>query len=132
MYPFENPVVRLSVTGKEVLQMLEHGASLEYGMAQIAGLSCTVDLSHPAGNRVTAAFIAGKPVKSDQVYTLATSDYLANGGDGFTMLRKGRNVKSAGVFCTEAIIQFIREHRHIRYKELNRVRVLKAPSPVAH
>jgi 5'-nucleotidase / UDP-sugar diphosphatase len=132
MYPFENPIVRMSVTGNEIIQMLEHGASLEYGMAQISGLSCTIDLSRPVGHRVVSASVAGKTVRPDRTYTLATSDYLADGGDGYTMLRSGRNVKSAGVFCTQAIIQFIREHRHIRYQELNRVRVLKALSPVAH
>lgn len=132
VYPFENPVLRMSVTGKQLLQMLEHGASLEYGMAQISGLSCTVDLSRPVGHRVVSAFVMGKPLKRDQTYTLATSDYLADGGDGYTMLKKCRKVEPSGAFCTEAIIQFIRKYRHIRYKELDRVRVLKAPSLVAH
>jgi len=128
VYPFENPIVRMSITGKEILRMLEHGASLEYGMAQVSGLSCTVDFSRPAGKRVTAVFVGGKPLESGKVYSFATSDYLSNGGDGYTMLLKGRNVEPAGVFCTEAIIRFIRKIRRIRYVSLNRVRVRKANS----
>ncbi len=130
MYPFENPIVRMSITGKELLQMLEHSASLEYGMAQVSGLTCTVDLTRPAGKRITAVFVAGKPVRPDKRYTLATSDYLANGGDGYTMLNKGQAVQSANIFCTEAIIQFIRKVRHIRYEKSNRVQILKAIAPV--
>jgi len=129
MYPFENPIVRMSITGKQLLQMLEHGASLEYGMAQISGLACTLDLSRPVGKRVIRASVAGKPLQANRNYTLATSDYLSNGGDGYTMLPHGQNVEPTGVFCTEAITGFIRKIHRIQYKTLNRIRILHKVSP---
>ncbi len=130
VYPFEDPIVRMTVTGKTLLKILEHGAALKYGMIQVSGLTFAVDLSRPSGKRVLRAFVGKNPVKPNRMYSLAVCDYLVNGGDGYTMLQNSINSQPAGAFCTEAIIHYIRSSRHIRYDTLNRIQILKTTTPI--
>ena len=91
--PFENPVVSLRVRGAVLLQMLEHGLSqLEPGaeagrFPQISGMRVRVDPRRPAGQRVLRVDIGSQPLDPAREYTLATPAFVAQGGDGYTMLR---------------------------------------------
>jgi 2',3'-cyclic-nucleotide 2'-phosphodiesterase (5'-nucleotidase family) len=53
----------------------------------VSGMSVEADLSKPAGSRVSAVMIAGAPLDPAKTYTLATNDYMAGGGDGYTVFR---------------------------------------------
>ncbi len=48
----------------------------------------------------------GRPVTDDAVYTLATFDFLADGGSGYSMLR-GRPFTNTGVDELDAFIAFL-------------------------
>ncbi|MFA7095180.1 MAG: bifunctional UDP-sugar hydrolase/5'-nucleotidase [Gammaproteobacteria bacterium] len=94
--PFENPVVKVEVSGKVVRAALEHGFALvaeqpEAGrFPQIAGMRVVFDASRPPGARVVSVVTDAGPLEDDRMYTLATNEYLRNGGDGYTMLRAAR------------------------------------------
>lgn len=91
--PFENPIVKVEITGR-VLRL-----AIEYGLARIAedredgrfpqvsGMQFRYDPRRPPGSRVLAIAVHGKPLIDDRVYTLTTSTYLLNGGDGYAMLK---------------------------------------------
>ena len=102
--PFNNPIVKVEVSGKLLMQIIEHGVARsgpgednEPGrFPQISGLRFVYDASKPAGKRVVEAFISGKRVVEDTNYTIATSDFLVSrGGDGYTMLKEGRLLTDA-------------------------------------
>lgn len=91
--PFADAVLTKSVTGEQLLEILEHafqGLPAENGgFAQISGLRLTVDIAKPAGKRVISARLDdGRPLVAGQTYTLAVSDFLASGGDGYPVLAK--------------------------------------------
>src|SRR2546427_5539084 len=47
-------------------------------------------MRRPAGSRVTAASVNGKPLEDNKTYTLALSAFLLSGGDGYKMFRGAR------------------------------------------
>lgn len=92
--PFNNPIVKVEITGKTLMEILEHGVARSREVnepgrfPQVSGLRFTFDASKLPGQRVTEASVDGKPVKNDAKYTLATSDFLVSrGGDGYTMFK---------------------------------------------
>lgn len=74
LQPFENQLATLQIKGKDLNQVFE--LIKEWGGAPISGLQ----LVFQAGN-LKSAFIQGKDIQAEKVYTILTSDYLANGGD---------------------------------------------------
>ncbi|HYF06294.1 MAG TPA: bifunctional UDP-sugar hydrolase/5'-nucleotidase [Acetobacteraceae bacterium] len=92
--PFGNTVMLLELTGAELLGVLEHGlAEVEHAAGrypQVSGLAVLFNPDAPAGQRVQEVTVGGQPLDPARRYRLATTDYLFNGGDGYTMLRSGR------------------------------------------
>jgi len=90
VFPFGNLVVMLEVTGQALVDSLEVGLALypemSGGFPQVGGMTYTFDPSKDAGERVVELLIAGEPVDPEAFYKLATNDFLAAGGDGFTAL----------------------------------------------
>jgi len=91
--PFENPIVKLDASGWVLRQALEHGLaeidlSNESGrFPQVSGIRFRYDAHRPAGSRLLELQIAGLPVQDERHYALAVNSYLADGGDGYVMLR---------------------------------------------
>lgn len=91
--PFGNSVITRTVTGKQVWAVMEHSVEglpeAKGWFGQISGFKVTYDSSKPAGQRVVSIDLeAGGaiPNSDTQTYTFATSDFIATGGDGYTML----------------------------------------------
>ncbi len=90
--PFNNPVVKIEITGKTLREVLEHGVARsaednEPGrFPQVSGVKFKFDTTKPVGKRTSDITVAGKPLDEKKIYTLATSDFLVSrGGDGYTM-----------------------------------------------
>jgi 5'-nucleotidase len=100
--PFNNPIVKVEVTGKTLMDILEHGVARsrednEPGrFPQVSGLKFTFDASKLPGQRITQASVNGKPVAPNATYTIATSDFLVSrGGDGYTMFKDAKVLLAA-------------------------------------
>jgi hypothetical protein len=53
-FPFQNVLTTTTLSGAQVKQVLEQGASGQFGMVQVSGLSFTNDPSLPVGRCVTS------------------------------------------------------------------------------
>ena len=105
--PFQNRLLRLTVSGKVLKQALEHALSGEGPDAHVAGIVVWYDLGKPAGRRIKRLRLAnGKDVDDGRTYTLAVSDFLAAGGSGYTML-VGAPPSEVGVTDVDALIQYL-------------------------
>ena len=88
--PFNNRLVRLTITRAELRKLLEH-ALKEHPSARnvfplLDGLTVRFDSRATPGARVQSMKLAGKPIKPRDSLTLATTLFLADGGDGYTLL----------------------------------------------
>lgn len=94
--PFGNTTVVTELPGSQVLLALENGVSqIEKGAGrfpQVSGMTMTVDVSAPAGSRVSEVMVGGAPLEMDKVYKVAVNDYILGGGDGYAALGGGRIV----------------------------------------
>jgi 2',3'-cyclic-nucleotide 2'-phosphodiesterase/3'-nucleotidase/5'-nucleotidase len=87
--PFQNRMLRLTVKGSVLLQLLEHCLEGTSGDpdCHISGVEVWYDPEHRAGKRITRTRLAnGKAIGDGDTYTLAVPDFMAAGGSGFAML----------------------------------------------
>ena len=76
--------------------MLEH--SVNYypypfgGFLTVSGITFAFDPTRPQGQRVENIFVNGEPLDEDKIYTIATTDFTATGGDGYEMLKNAKKL----------------------------------------
>lgn len=89
--PFSNRVVTVEISGAALRRAIENGFSLWPATSgrfpQVSGLTIEADMSRPAGRRVTSIRVGGQRLVDAKTYRVATNDYLARGGDDYTMFR---------------------------------------------
>lgn len=87
--PFGNYIVIKEVKGADLKAALENGASAypdpKGAFPHVGGMSYKIDPESPPGNRVYDIFAAGEPLDLNRTYSLATNDFMAAGGDEYTM-----------------------------------------------
>jgi len=91
VFPFGNSAVTTTITGANLWAALENGVSNvpnDGRFPQVSGLRFTFDARKPVGQRVLAVTKAdGTPIAKDgTTYSVATLDFLVNGGDGYGTL----------------------------------------------
>ena len=103
--PFGNGVVTKTLTGTEIKALLEQqfqAASYAPGarpalLVPSASLTYVYDLRRPVGSRLVSIRLDGRRIQPERRYRVATNNYLAAGGDGYTVLAAGRDPVEAGV-----------------------------------
>lgn len=89
--PFRNRVALLQVTGKQIIDALENGFSLinkvKGRYPQISGMRVVYNSARNVGDRVVSVKIDGQSLDMAKLYKLVTTDYLAVGGDGYSMFK---------------------------------------------
>ena len=89
--PFSNLLVTVELKGSDILEILEHGVSAYPEQAgshiQTAGLHFIFEPTAPPMSRVVEANLI-----PDNIYTVATIEFIAAGGDGYTMMERGVNM----------------------------------------
>lgn len=114
--PFGDVTLLAELKGTDLLEALENGLSrVEAGAGrflQVSGLRLEWEPGKPAGQRVAEVTIAGRPLEADKAYRVALFDYLYNGSDGFTSLRRGKLVvdASAATLTATQVIDYLSGH----------------------
>jgi len=110
--PFDNKLVTMNLTGTQIYAVLEQQfkppqASMK--LLQQSGLKYTYDLSKPVGERIiTLTLEDGTPILKDAtVYSVACNEFIATGGDNFSVFLSGTNVTRIGVSDLDALIEFV-------------------------
>lgn len=111
--PFDNYLVVLELTGAMIKEALELSVSrfpAELGgFLQVSGLSFVFDSRLAVNSRVVEITFAGKPLEMTKTYRVATNDFLAVGGDGYTVFTKGKLVVHTGEFLRDSFIKYMEE-----------------------
>jgi 2',3'-cyclic-nucleotide 2'-phosphodiesterase (5'-nucleotidase family) len=120
--PFENKIILVTVTGKQIVTSLEHGLSSTYGPLELSGLAVNYDKQNAPGSRVVKVLLPdGKAVQDDQQYRVAVNDFLYSGGDGFSAFGKGTEMENTHLALRVVLGEYVtarpglrvpREHRY--------------------
>jgi len=90
--PFGNRTVVLEITGAVLREALESSLGGDGRFPQISGMMLTGDMTKPVGSRLEMVTIGGKPLDLGATYKLATNEYMARGGDGYTMFKSAKRL----------------------------------------
>jgi 2',3'-cyclic-nucleotide 2'-phosphodiesterase (5'-nucleotidase family) len=105
--PFQNRLVRISLTGAALREMLEHALEPGTPTAHVSGLRVSYDPRRPAGERIRRIRLANdRALDPRRTYTLAVQDFVAAGGDGFAML-PAWPVTDAGLTDLDAVLAYL-------------------------
>ena len=126
--PYCNEVIMTEVSGQMLLDALEFGVSFlpdEAGaFPQISGITFRINkdiessvringkkqfLSVDGEYRVSDVKVDGKDLDPEAIYTLAISDYLFTGGDGYTMFEDAKIISSTKLPDNEVVMKYIEE-----------------------
>ena len=112
LLPFGNTLVMMDLTGAQIREALELSVN-KYpdplgAFLQISGLKFTFDPTKPAFSRVVDVWVGGEPLVDEAVYRVVTNDFLAAGGDGYTVLTLGTNFVDTGVDLVEYMIEYLK------------------------
>lgn len=99
LMPFENELVVIHLKGEDVLKMTEKIWEKKHAFRGMI-------LNKEKKNEI---LIGGKLLDQQKEYSIATSDYLVEGGDGFTMFKGARAEKRAGKKIRDVIVNYCEE-----------------------
>lgn len=108
MQPFANRVLVIEIKGKDLLDAFDVMAT-RGGDGVSSEVSATFD---PAIGRCVSVLVNGKPVDPDATYTVATIDYLANGGDYMEPLTRGKVTATSDAIVYNDLIDYIKSLRN--------------------
>ena len=127
VFPFNNQVCVVEVTGQQILDALEWGVHLlpgEFGgFFQVSGLSYEVSCSVESGctedeyemctgitgaRRVSNVMVGEDPIDPEAVYTVAGADYfMIYSGNGYSMFADCTVINRSAVIDSDALINYI-------------------------
>jgi 5'-nucleotidase len=114
--PFNNVMTVKTMTGDMIRRLLEQQFTVLPGgirLLQVSnGFTYTYDLRQPAGSRVFNIRINGTPVDPLASYRVAMNNFLASGGDGFTVFNEGTD-PLGGEIDLDALVAYFQKNSPI-------------------
>lgn len=136
--PFQNTLATFQLTGADVIASLESGVSqIEEGAGrfpQVSGLRYTVDASAEPGNRISNVAMQADgewtPIDPEATYTIATNNFMRNGGDGYSRFaEKARNAYDYGPGLEQVLADYLAENAP--YEPYTDGRITQAADPAS-
>jgi 5'-nucleotidase len=124
--PFNNVMTVKTMTGDMIRRLLEQQFTViapNIRLLQVShGFTYTYDMTRPAGNRVVPGTIRlnGTPLDPIATYRVAMNNFLASGGDGFTVFNEGTD-PLGGEIELDALVKYFTQHSPVAPGPANRV-----------
>jgi len=104
MQPFGNNLVVKTMTGTQLKELLEQQFVEVDGRAKVGSLLVpsanfrfTYALDWRKGQRIQSMTLDGKPIDPARKYRVTTNNFLASGGDGYSVFTQGTDTFDAGL-----------------------------------
>lgn len=110
LMPWDNHVYTMKLTGTQIKNILEHGATLKYGMVQVSGLKFKYYKDNAEGSKVfDIKDSKEKEICMNKLYTVAVNEFLATGGDNYIEFTKGIDVHDTGYLERDLVIKDLQD-----------------------
>ncbi|MBO5197945.1 MAG: 5'-nucleotidase C-terminal domain-containing protein [Lachnospiraceae bacterium] len=130
VFPFGNYVVTKRIKGSDLIAALEHGVRAypeQIGAyPQISGITFTLNTAAEPGSRISNVCINGNPINPEYDFLVATNDFLAAGGDGYTMFTEAKTVNEFGSM-EEILAEYLQTEPDPESFAVGRVTVVEKP-----
>ena len=105
--PFENEVMIMKMKGSDLQGLFD------YYLKTLKNNPVSHILIETDTDKITKQLISGKPIDVNKTYYIATSDYLALGGDNMDYFKKGEMI-STGIKLRDLFLQKFKENPEIK------------------
>ncbi len=122
--PFRNTIALLEVSGQQIWDAIEYAipCRIDYDgcFPQVSNIEARYSASE---NKLISLLIGDTPIDKGKLYTLATTDYLSGGGDGYVMLAAAKklDIPERGQLTREVLSQYIIDSKIIEPQLQNRI-----------
>ncbi|MFW5972579.1 MAG: bifunctional metallophosphatase/5'-nucleotidase [Bacteroidota bacterium] len=131
LYPYENALYVVNISGADLRSYLEHSARFYlppeapgeaprvnrewpgFNFDMVDGATYELDLERPLGERVVRLEVDGRPVRDEDVFTMAVNSYRAEGGGGFPGMTESNIVERIDRSVRDIIIEYLQERGSI-------------------
>ncbi len=120
VYPFIGKFHVVEIPGENVIKLLEHSYSLAYGFSQMSGVETIYDGREPIGNRLIEVKVNGESLDLNKKYTVASSAFVAYGGDNYSMLAEGNLVYKSANRKIDYFIEYFQKENNIKVPSVGR------------
>jgi 5'-nucleotidase len=125
--PFGNSLVVMTLTGAQIKELLEQQATgANAGRPRIlqpsAGFSYLWTAANADGQRASALQLGGADIVPTQSLRVTVNSFLADGGDGFTLLRSGTD-RLGGAQDIDALVAYVAANSPVAAVTTPRVRI---------
>ncbi|WP_394137793.1 bifunctional 2',3'-cyclic-nucleotide 2'-phosphodiesterase/3'-nucleotidase [Cytobacillus oceanisediminis] len=111
--PFGNDLVTLTLTGAQIKELFEQQWGSKERIMHVSGLKVTYDSSKEAGDRIVSLVKSdGTDIDPNKEYTVTVNNYMADGGDGYSVLLNGKN-RTVDIVDLDALINYIKAREEI-------------------
>ncbi len=131
VHPFGNMTAIIEVTGQQLLEALEHGASAlpeaeSGGFLHVSGVTYDIHaymespvimdendmfIGIEGEHRVKNVTVGGEPLDLEKTYTLGGNCYtLLQLGDGYTMFQDSNVILAEGMLDSQLLIEYLKDH----------------------
>ncbi|HET7011161.1 MAG TPA: bifunctional metallophosphatase/5'-nucleotidase [Anaerolineales bacterium] len=121
--PFSNSLVTMTLTGGQLKAVLEQQWVANRILQVSASLTYSYSASAPVGSKVTDLKVNGVPVDPAATYRVTVNNYLAGGGDGFSVFTEGTNMLT-GMIDLDAFVAYFETHSPVAPGPQNRITLL--------
>jgi 5'-nucleotidase len=130
VYPFDNTLVTMTLTGAEIEQLLEQQFTQDTPrvLSISSGFSYAWDAKAAPGKRIVrdSVKIGGEPLGRERTYRVTVNSYMAAGGDRFNIFTRGRDRVTAGS-SRQAIADYLRARSPVAPPDERRIRRVDPP-----
>ncbi|HPS29983.1 MAG TPA: 5'-nucleotidase C-terminal domain-containing protein, partial [bacterium] len=123
VFPFNDTVFIAELTGLQIQELLdifaEKGAGSP-GFLQVSGLSIKIY----KGSALDVK-IGGQPLDKKRKYKVAFNSFIANGGDGYTILKNLTAKKDTGYLVASILVDVLKAKGNFGKTELDRIKLVK-------
>lgn len=110
--PFNNTIVTVKLKGSAIISMLKKSAALGAGAGGMLHVSKGLKYRITGHNLESCSF-KDKPLEPEQLYKVATSSFMAAGGDGYSEFTKGTSSYDTGITMADALQKRITKEKII-------------------
>lgn len=132
-FPFTNTLAVIEVKGSELLEALERGVDTypdEAGhFPHVSGMVYEFNPEKEIGSRIEEVLVKGEALDPNKTYKLVTNDFMASGGDGYTMF-EGKPFVAEGGLLSDVLIDYFKEIGEVAPILEGRVRLVKEAKSV--
>ncbi|MDR0986681.1 MAG: 5'-nucleotidase C-terminal domain-containing protein [Ruminococcus sp.] len=133
--PYSNIIYVADLKGSIIREVLQYSASLygqdDGGFMQVSGVSYSFDPEKPEGERLIEVTVNGEPLEDEALYSVATFDFLALGGDGYDMLTEPfTGARAVGEGDIAAVFaEYLNQTENSLTETQNRIRIVPGGEP---